>query len=199
MEKEFEELKKLYQQRKASATLTQHVVDKKAKDNLAALKRNHNKTIFLFAITALAVFIIDAISSQKIQTSVTGLIVLIGCSLYYAASKMYLLRRLNAIDPTQSVWHAIRQLEQYKALNIFMYTYGEFFYTLVLGAGVYLYLRPVLDQFLLDTTGHTILCFWWIWGACIAWMIFYIFFLKRKRMKKDNLIIEKYINDLNND
>ena len=80
-----------------------------------------------------------------------------------------------------------------------MHTYGELMYVLVLSVGVYLYLRPVLDKFLLDTTGRTILCFWWIWGALIVWMLFYTFVIKRRRMRKDIIILEDYLQTLRAD
>lgn len=193
MEKDLEELKTLFQQKKASVTLSQKVVDQKNKDAIALLKKNHLKTIITFIITAIALVYIDKINSEKFATSACGFWVLIGCSLYYSFSKTYLFYRLNKIKPTQTVLQTIRELESYKKLNIWMHTYGEVLYILVLGFGVYLYLRPVLDTFLLDKTGHTILCFWWIWAACIAWMIFYTFVFKRRRMKKDLAVLEKYI------
>lgn len=196
MEKDFEELKTLFQQKKASVTLSQKVVGQKAKDDIALLKKNHLKTIITFIITAVAIVYIDRINAQKLDTSDYGFWILIGCSLYYALSKTYLLYRLNKIKPTQSVLQAIEQLEGYKKLNIWMHTYGEVLYVLVLGFGVYLYLRPVLDKFLLDKTGRTILCFWWIWGAFIVWMIIYTFVIKRRRMKKDVNILEKYIQSI---
>lgn len=196
MEKDFEELKTLFRQRKASVTLSQKVVDQKAKNDLALLKKNHLKTIITFIITAIAIVVIDNINAQKVNTSRFGFWILIGCSLYYALSKTYLLYRLNKINPTQSVLQTITQLESYKKTNIWMHTYGEILYVLVLSFGVYFYLRPVLDRFLLDKTGHTILCFWWVWGACIVWMILYTFVIKRKRMKKDVAILDKYIQSI---
>jgi hypothetical protein len=196
MEKDFEELKTLFQQKKASVTLSKKVVDQKAKDDIALLKKNHLKTIIVFIITAIAIICIDRINAEKMVTSDYGFWILIGCSLYYALSKTYLLYRLNKVKPTQSVLQTIEQLEDYKKLNIWMHTYGEVLYVLVLGFGVYLYLRPVLDKFLLDKTGRTILCFWWVWGACIVWMIFYTFVVKRRRMKKDVAILEKYIQSI---
>ena len=196
MEKDFEELKTLFQQKKASVTLSQKVVDQKAKDDIALLKKNHLKTITTFIITAIALIFIDKINSEKMETSAYGLWILIGCSLYYASSKMYMLHRLNKVKPTETVLQTIKQLEGYKKLNIWMHTYGEIFYVLVLGFGVYLYVRPVLDKFLLDKTGRTILCFWWVWGACIMWIIFYTFVIKRRRMKKDVAILEKYIQSI---
>nr|WP_315152235.1 hypothetical protein [uncultured Flavobacterium sp.] len=196
MEKDFEELKTLFQQKKASVTLSKKVADQKAKDDIALLKKNHLKTIIVFIITAIAIIYIDRINAEKMVTSDYGFWILIGCSLYYALSKTYLLYRLNKVKPTQSVLQTIEQLEDYKKRNIWMHTYGEVLYVLVLGFGVYLYLRPVLDKFLLDKTGRTILCFWWVWGACIVWMIFYTFFIKRRRMKKDVAILEKYIQSI---
>ncbi len=196
MEKDFEELKMLFQQKKASVTLSQKLVDRKTKDNIALLKRDHLKTIISFGLTAIAIVYIDRISAQKLETSAYGFWILIGCSLYYALSKTYLLYRLNNIKSTENVLHTIKQLERYKKLNIWMHTYGEVSYVLVLGFGVYLYLRPVLDKFLLDKTGKTILCFWWVWGACIAWMLFYTFVVKRKRMRKDVSILEKHIQSI---
>lgn len=196
MEKDFEELKTLFQQKKASVTLSQKVVGLKAKDEISLLKRNHLQTIITFIITAIGLVFIDKINSEKLETSAYGFWILMGCSLYYTLSKTYLFYRLNKIKPTQTVLQTIKQLENYKKLNIWMHTYGEVLYVLVLGFGVYLYLRPVLDKFLLDKTGRTILCFWWVWGACIVWMIFYTFFIKRRRMKKDIVILEKYMQSI---
>ncbi len=196
MEKDFEELKMLFQQKKASVTLSQKLVDRKTKDSIGLLKRNHLQTIISFGLTAVAIVYIDRVSAQKLATSAYGFWTLISCSLYYALSKTYLLYRLNNIKSTENVLHTIKQLESYKKLNIWMHTYGEVSYAMVLASGVYLYLRPVLDKFLLDKTGKTILCFWWIWGACIAWMIFYTFVIKRKRMRKDVAILEKYIQSI---
>lgn len=193
MEKDFEELKTLFQHKKASASLSEKVITQKAKDDIGLLKRNHIRTIITFILTAIAIIYIDTINTQKFATSPYGFWILIGCSLYYAISKIYLLRRLTRIKVTTSVLHTVKQLEAYKKLSIWMYTYGEILYVLVLALGVYLYLRPVLDKFLLDKTGRTIICFWWVWGSCMAWMIFYTFVVKRRRMKKDVTILEKYI------
>lgn len=196
MDKEFEELKELFQQKKASVTLSTEVIDKRTKHGLAQLKKNHIQNIITLFSTAIVLVLISKINSEKMEISAWGLIILLSCAVYYAMSKTYLLYRLKAIKPTHSVLHAIGQLERYKKLNTFMHTYGEVVYVLVLSAGVYLYLRPVLDKFLLDTTGRTIVCFWWIWGMLIAWMLFYTFVIKRRRMKKDIIILENYLQSL---
>lgn len=193
MEKDFEELKALFQHKKASLTLSQKVVRGKAADDLLLLKKNHFITIITFLITVIALSVIDKINSQQIAVSAAGFWILICCSLYYACSKSYMLYRLNKIKPAQSVLHAVGELENYKKLNIWMHTYGEVLYVLAVCCGVYLYLRPVLDKFLLDKTGRTIFCFWWVWSACIAWMIVYTFVIKRRRMKKETKLLEKYV------
>ncbi|WP_281233759.1 hypothetical protein [Flavobacterium gelatinilyticum] len=193
MEKDFEELKTLFQQKKPSAAFSQKVVDQKVKDDISGLKINHLKTIITFIITPIALVYIDSLNAEKMDTSASGFWILIGCSLYYALSKTYLLYRLSKIRPIESVLETVKKLERYKKLNIWMHTYGEVLYVLILGFGVYLYLRPVLDKFLLDKTGRTILCFWWVWGICILWMFFYTFVIKRRRMKKDVAILEKYM------
>lgn len=196
MDKEFEELKELFQHKKASATLSAAIVDRKVKGQLQALKKNHIVNIVTFIITAFAILFIDHINAQKMETSVLGFWILIGCSLYYALSKAYLLYRLNQVKPGETVLNAIQKLEAYKKMNIWFHTYGEVIYALILGFGIYLYLRPVLDKFLLDKTGRTILCFWWIWGACILWMLIYTFVIKRRRMKKDVRVLENFIHSL---
>lgn len=199
MEKEFEELKELFQQKKASVTLSTEVIDKKARHDLSQLKKNHIKNIIMLLSTAIVLVFVNKINSEKMETSAWGLTILLTCAVYYAVSKTYLLYRLKAIKPTNSVLQTIGQLERYKKLNTFMHTYGEVMYVLVLSVGVYLYLRPVLDKFLLDTTGRTILCFWWIWGALIVWMLFYTFVIKRRRMRKDIIILEDYLQTLKAD
>lgn len=199
MEKEFEELKELFQQKKASVTLSTEVIDKKAKQDLSLLKKNHIKNIATFLATAIVLVFINKINSEKMETSAWGLSILLVCAIYYAVSKTYLLYQLKTIKLTNSVFQTIGQLERYKKLNTFMHTYGEVTYVLILGVGVYLYLRPVLDKFLLDTTGRTIFCFWWIWGALILWMLFYTFVIKRSRMKKDIIILENYLQSLKAD
>jgi amino acid transporter len=196
MEKDFEELKALFQQKKPSGFLSTGAIYQKANHDLSELKKNHLRNIITLLITGIALVFIDKINAEKMETSVLGLTILLTCSVYYAASKTYLLYRLKAVTPTDSVMQTIAKLERYKKLNTLMHTYGEMIYVLILSAGVYLYLRPVLDKFLLDTTGRTILCFWWIWGALIAWMLFYTFIIKRRRMKKDIIIIESYLRSL---
>ena len=109
MEKDFEELKALFQQKKASTTLSQKVVDRKAKDHIALLKGNHFKTIITFVITAVAIVYIDRVNAQRLETSTSGFWILMGCSLYYALSKIYLLYRLNKIKPTNTVLQTIKQ------------------------------------------------------------------------------------------
>lgn len=199
MEKEFKELKELFQQKKASVTLSPTIVSKKAKGQLHSLKKNHIINIATFLITAFAILFIDYVNAQKMKTSSLGFWILISCSLYYALSKAYLLYRLSHIKSTEPVLQSIQKLEAYKKLNIWFHTYGEVMYNLVLGFGVYLYLRPVLDKFLLDKTGRTILCFWYIWVTLILWMLFHTFFIKRRRMKKDVRILEDYITSLESD
>ncbi len=196
MEKEFEELKKLFQHRKASATLSVSLVDKKARAHLYILRKNHILNIATFIATAFAVLIIDHVNSQKMETSAYGFWILIGCALYYTLSKMYLLYKLNRIKLNKPVLETIQRLEAYKKLNIWFHTYGEVLYALVLSVGIYLYLRPVLDKLLLDKTGGAVLCFWWIWGGCFLWMLFYTFIIKRRRMRKDILVLENYIQSL---
>ena len=199
MEKEFEELKELFQQKKASVTLSTEGIDKKARNDLSQLKKNHIKNIIKLLTTAIILVLINKLNSQKMETSSWGLTILLTCAIYYAVSKTYLLYRLKIIKPSNSVLQTIGQLERYKKLNTFMHTYGEVMYVLVLSVGVYLYLRPVLDKFLLDTTGRTVLCFWWIWGALIVWMLFYTFVIKRRRMRKDIIILEDYLQTLRAD
>lgn len=197
MEKNFEELKVLFQQKHISATFNEKVVEQKARNYLAILKRNHLKTIILFVITAIALFLIDEIASEKIVTSSYGFGILIGCSLYYATSKSYLLYRLNAIKPTDNTLHTIKQLKSYKKMNTGLLTYGEVLYTIVLTFGVYLYLLPVFEQMLLDKSKPAMAYFWCLGVAYICWILFYTLYIKRKRMNKDSQIIENYISDLN--
>ncbi|WP_026751638.1 hypothetical protein [Sediminibacterium sp. C3] len=196
MDKEFEELKGLFQQKKASVTLSTEGIEKKAKHDLSKLRQNHIANIIMLLSTAIVLIVIDKINSEKIETSSWGLFILLTCSLYYALSKSYLLYRLNAIKPTHSVLHTIEQLERYKRLNTFMHTYGEMMYTLVLCIGIYLYINPVMDIFLLNNREEAMIWLWGIWGALIAWLLFYNFVIKRRRMKSDIQIIENYLKAL---
>ena len=196
MDKEFEEMKGLFQQKKASVTLSTEGIEKKAKHDLSKLRQNHIANIIMLLSTAIVLIVIDKINSEKIETSSWGLFILLTCSLYYALSKSYLLYRLNAIKPTHSVLHTIEQLERYKRLNTFMHTYGEMMYTLVLCIGIYLYINPVMDIFLLNNREEAMIWLWGIWGALIAWLLFYNFVIKRRRMKSDIQIIENYLKAL---
>lgn len=77
-----------------------------------------------------------------------------------------------------------------------MHTYGEMMYTLVLSIGIYLYINPVMDIFLLNNREEAMIWLWGIWGALIAWLLFYNFVIKRRRMKSDIQIIENYLKAL---
>jgi len=191
MEKGFEELKVLFQQKTVSESLYVEVVDKNSKSKLAELKKNHIKTIATFLITAIAIVCIEEINSMHMETSFYGFLTLLGCALYYALSQTYLLYKLNAIKPYGSTLQTIQELQRYKKINIFMSTYCEMLYALVVLAGVYIYLHPVLEKI-----ENSLFYFWWILGACVMWMLFYTLSIKRTRMKKDITIIEKHIQSL---
>lgn len=196
MEKEFEELKELFQNKKTSTSISSEVMDKKANHDLLQLKKNHLKNIFMFITTAVVLIIINKINMGRIDISYSGFAILLGCAIYYAISKIFLLNRLNAINPTNDVLQTIRQLERYNKLNKIMHTYGEIIYLLVLNAGVYIYIRPVLDKIFLDISVKSTLFLILIWGSVILWMLFHTFCIKRRRMKKDIVIIESYLHSL---
>ena len=64
MEKEFEELKELFQQKKASVTLSTEGIDKKARNDLSQLKKNHIKNIITLLTTAIILVLINKLNSQ---------------------------------------------------------------------------------------------------------------------------------------
>lgn len=199
MDKEFEEMKGLFQQKKASVTLSTEGIQIKAKHDILKLRRNHIANIITFLSTAFVLIVIDKINSVKMETSASGLFILMTCSVYYALSKTYLLFRLNAIKPTHSVLQTIEKLEQYKKLNSFIHTYGEMMYTLVLSVGIYLYINPVMDIILLNNREEAIIWIWSIWGGLIVWLLFYNFVIKRRRMRSDIRMIENYLQALKTD
>ena len=192
MDKEFDELKELFQHKTTAVALSTEDMSNRAKNDLSELKRNHLKNIVMLLSTAFALVMINKVNSDKIEVSVWGFALLLLCAVYYALSKMYLLIQLRAIKPTNNVFQVITQLERYNTLNTFMHTYGEAIYLLVLNVGVYLYLHPVMAAFQIHISGNSILYIGLIWIAWFGWMMYYTFGIKRSRMKKDRSIIENY-------
>ncbi len=196
MEKDFEELKTLFQQKKASVTLSQKEVELKAKTEIGLLKKNHYQTILTFVLTSIAIIYIDTLNAEKMITSITGFWLLLGCALYYALIKSYLLYRLNEIKPTQSVLQTIHQLERYKKLNAWMATYGEIIYLLILSLGVYLYLQPVIIKFSLEEKKINILWIYSVFGAYFLWTVIYMLVIKRRQLQKDIRLLEKFLQSI---
>ncbi len=196
MEKDIEELTALFKQKSSSSPLVMRESKTVRKDELHVLKRNHQIMIALFAFITVVIYLIHEFNQQHMQTSTTGFMILMGCSIYYTLSKLYLFYRIRNIQTTDPTLQVVQALERYKRLNNFMHTYGEVMYVSVLSVGIYLYLKDILNKYLLDHTGKTLLCFWWIWGACFLWIVINTFVIKRKRMKKDLRILEGFIHSL---
>ncbi|WP_294675219.1 hypothetical protein [uncultured Fluviicola sp.] len=192
MEKEFEELKVLFLQKETSMNLSVAWADKKNKSDLSELKKNHTKNIALFLTTACLLVFIDRVNAEKMETSLLGLILLVSCSLYYAASKSFLLYRLKSIRSTDNTLDVLGRLERYERLNSFMHTYGEILYVAVLSMGVYLYLQPVFETILKEQIRNYPLVFWGVWGAFLIWVVIHTLVVKRIRLKKELQILANY-------
>ena len=191
MERDFEELKILFAQKHSSAP-HRHIETVKKIPVLTFLKTGHTQTMIVFFITAFAIVFIDKLSSEKIRTSSSGFWILLACALYSALSKAYLLFRLNQVKPTQPVLKTITLLEQHRKLNMAMLTYGELLYTLVLSAGVYLYLQPVVPLLQKEHPYVIELAL----GAYILWAFIHTVFFKRKNLKTELEILEVHIQTL---
>lgn len=192
MEQEFEELKVLFRQKETSMNLSVAWADKKNKSDLSELKKNHTKNIALFLATACVLIFIDRVNAEKMETSLFGLILLVSCSLYYAASKSFLLYRLKSIRSTDNTLNVLGRLEKYERLNVFMHTYGEILYVSVLSMGVYLYLQPVFETVLLEQIQNYPFVIWGTWGAFLIWVVIHTLVVKRIRLKKELQILENY-------
>lgn len=191
MERDFEELKMMFAQKRSSVPNRQ-VTPVKEIQVLAFLKTGHIQTMIVFFVTAFAIVFIDKLSSEKIKTSSFGFWLLLCCALYYAFSKAYLLHRLNRVKPTQPVFQTIALLEQYKKLNVLVQTYGELLYAIVLSAGVYLYIQPIVP-FLQKEHPYVMES---VLGVYILWVCVYSLFFKRKKLKTELQILDTYIQTL---
>lgn len=190
METDFDELKIVFAQKQSSARW-QKKTDK-ATPVLSGLKTGYTKTIFIFLLTAIAIVLIDRLNSQSISTSVNGFRILLGCALYYALSKLYLIYRLERIKPTLPVLRAIQELERYKKLNTAVLTYGELLYAIVLSIGVCLYVQALAP--LLEKENPYVLNL--VLGAYILWVAIHTLVIKRKQLQKQLSVLETYINTL---
>lgn len=194
MERDFDELKMAFSQKRTSVL---HLSGKNEKGIpvLAALKTGYAKTILMFVMTALVIVLVDQLSSASIRTSAAGFRILLGCALYYALTKVYLLYRLGRVKPTLPVLQAIEQLERYQKLNTVMLSYGELLYAIVLSIGVYLYIKPLMPFFEKENPGIIPL----VLGAYILWTVIYTLVIKRKQLRKELRIVEAYIQTLKHD
>lgn len=193
MDKEIESLQSLYVQKKMVSPGDTQQVKKEGANHLKKLKDAHLKTVFVFVATAAAIWYADHVSATKLTTSVTGFWIMISCALYYAASRLYLLRQLNAISPAQPALRVMEQLGAYKKLNNFFATYGEMVYVVILSIGVYLYLMPILLYMTTTIPVKFIHLLKFIWFIYIGWALVHTFYVKRKRMKAETVVIDNYI------
>ncbi len=191
MERDFDELKAVFAQKRSSVPLWQHTSEK-AIPVLSALKTGYVRTCVVFVLTAVAIVVVDKLSPPTVTTSAEGFRILLGCALYYALSNVYLLYRLGRIKPTLPVLQAIEQLERHKKLTIRMLTYGELFYTVVLSAGVYLYVQALMP--LLEKEHPLVIpC---VLSAYILWAACYTLLIRRRHLRKELRVLETYMQTL---
>lgn len=193
MDNEFDDIKALYQQKKGGSTYALQDAKWIGNHQLKKLKQYQLKSVLTMALTAGVIIYVDRVSSAKLETSVPGFWILLGCALYYTISKWFLYRKLQSIDPALPVVNMIAQLEIYKKWNIFFQTYAYFVYVLLLSIGVYLYLLPVIE-FMSDKVSPRHLKFLkFIWLAWLAWAFINTFFIRKKQLATDTKILNGYI------
>ncbi len=196
MDKDLESLQALYIQKKMMLPSGTQQLKKEGENHLKKLKDAHVKTVFTFVATAAAIWYVDYVSAAKLATSASGFWILVGCALYYAASRLYLIRQLNAISPAQPALKVMEQLGSYKKLNSFLATYGEILYVVILSIGVYLYLMPILLYMTNSIPLKYIHLLKFVWFIYIGWVLLHTFYFKRKRLKSETAIIENYLQSL---
>ena len=198
MDKDLEELKNIFGQGDQQLAKDFSFSKTNASQSLTKLKKDQLKMLITFIITAAAIIYIDFVSSQKIETSRTGFYILLGCTIYYAALQYFLFKKLNAINPTLPVRESIEQIENYKKFNRFFQTYGELIYVIILSFGVYIYFQPILIHLSIGAPNRYLKYLKLIFFAYLAWAFVNTFIIKRKRLKKETAILEKYISQLRN-
>lgn len=196
MDKELEELKNIFGQGDPQLAKNFRFSKTNASNSLGQLKKDQMKMLATFILNAAAIIYIDFVSGQKIETSRPGFYILLGCTIYYASLQFFLFKKLNAINPSLPVVASIKQLENYKKINQFFQIYGELIYVIVLSFGVYLYIQPILLHLSNGAPSKYLEYLKFIWFAYLTWAFVNTFYLKRKRLKKETAILEKYINQL---
>lgn len=196
MDRDLEAIKALYMQKKIVLPSNIQRLKNEGQTHLKKLKNAHIKTVFTFIATAAAICYIDHVSAAKLPMSVSGFWILVGCALYYAASRLYLLRQLNSISPAQPALTVMEQLVSYKKLNGFLSIYGEIVYVLILSIGVYLYVMPILLFMDKSFSNNYINGVKLIWFMYIGWVLLHTFYFKRRRLKAETAIIENYLQSL---
>ena len=199
MDNELEELKNLYGKEKLKLTPGFNFEKTGAVNEMANLKKEQLKMVFTFILTAVIIIYVDYVSFKKMETSRLGFYVLLSCSTYYAAYKYFLYRKLRAINPALPVLKLIEQVESYKKTNRFFATYGEMLYVIVLSFGVYLYLQPILIHLTDGPPNKYFKFLKFIWFAFLVWAFINTFIIKRKKLKKETEVLEKYLSQLRND
>lgn len=196
MDKDLEAIQALYFQKKMMLPAGTQQLKHEGENHLKKLKNAHIKTVFTFIATAAAICYIDHVSAAKLPISVSGFWILVGCALYYAASRLYLLRQLNSISPAQPALTVMEQLVSYKKLNGFLSIYGEIMYVLILSIGVYLYVMPILLFMYKTLPLNYVKWLQLIWVMYIGWVLIHTFYFKRRRLKAETAIIENYLQSL---
>ena len=191
------ELKSLFQQKSDTKNaISSTAIKQKATNEIEALKKKTFKQYFLFLTTAVAITFIHSVSSKTIVTSKLGFAILLGCSLYYALSKVYLNVKLSKIKPIQSVKENIQFVLQYSKLATLFSIYLEFIYAIVLSIGVYLYMQPIIEVNSTPKNSFPFLAKL-VWVLYLVWAFIHTFIIKRKALVKEEKTLTEIIRNLN--
>lgn len=187
--KEFDQLtaawKSQYTEPKGNSTeaITKSIVAQRK------LRTKHLMQSILFFSTAIAIVVIDNITNEQIETSVTGFSILMGCSIVYGIIRLWLYFKLQSIDLTMPTRKLLDALRNYRSLAQFIFVKVEFIYAIILSVGVIIYLKPVFVFFSLEMLAL-------IFSTYAGWVVFHTFVIKRREAKAESKQIEDLITAL---
>jgi hypothetical protein len=198
MNSELDQYKNLWRQKQASRLSPASELLTKAGTLAAMLRKKQMKQILVFAVTAITVIYTHLVSSQKIETSQAGFCILLGCSLYYTSTRLFVYMQLRRIRLTDTALEVLQRIKKYNRINQFLLTEGQLIYVIILSTGVYLYLLPVIGVLHRNLSPEYISYIKWVWITYILWAVYHTFYIKRKEARQEAAKISNIIASLEN-
>jgi hypothetical protein len=185
--KNFDDIKNMWQQQQVEVNIpAADIIAKAKKDKQYIGRRLLIQSICLLATISVMIYILSTIKFEMATTYIAlGLMIL--CLVVFGLLKLWQYKQLYNIDLTNEPKQIIQQLELFYKQQKWINTYGLGIYSVVLNIAFILYFIETFAP----------LSVAWKWGVGViytAWMLFALFVLGRRSIKKEHQKMQDIIN-----